>query len=208
LTPIAATHAGSMAPHGGCSSGVSVVMPAYGQAAVLPRAVRSLLRQDLSAWELIVVDDGSPDDTAAALRAFPADPRIRLIRRPHNGGLGRALNAGLDAARAPLVAYLPCDDVLHPTHLRTLASALDGDAGAIAAVASLDGSGDAIIQLVQVAHRRTADRWTERDALESDDLNLLMAQHVPPALPRPRAAAVPVDRDGARGRVRPLPRRS
>ena len=135
---------------------VSVVMPAYGQAAVLPRAIRSLLAQDLAAWELIVVDDGSPDDTTAALEPFLGDRRVRLIRGVDNGGLGRALNIGLDAARGPVVTYLPCDDVLRRGHLRTLACALDGDPRAIAAVARLEGPGDVVIQLVQVAHRLTA----------------------------------------------------
>jgi len=149
-------------------------MPAYGQAGLLPRAVRSLLGQDLAGWELIVVDHGSPDDTGAAVVPFRSEARIRYMRRERNDGLGRALNAGLDAARAPVVAYLPCDDVLHPPHLRTLVAALDGEADAVAAVADLEGDADAAIRLVQVAHRRTGDRWTERAELESDDLDLLM----------------------------------
>jgi len=148
-------------------------MPAYGQATMLPRAVGSLLAQELPAWELIVVDHGSPDDTDAALAPFLPEARIRLNRSKRNDGLGCALNAGLDAAWAPVVAYLPCDDLLHPPHLRTLVAALDADEDAVAAVARLDEEGDAVIQLVQVAHRRTADRWTERDELESDDLALL-----------------------------------
>ena len=149
-------------------------MPAYAQASLLPRAVRSLLGQDLAAWELIVVDHGSPDDTAAAVAPFLPEARVQCVRRDRNDGLGCALNAGLDAARAPVVAYLPCDDALHPAHLRTLVAALDGEADAVAAVADLDGDADSIVQLVQVAHRLTADRWAERAELESDDLNLLM----------------------------------
>jgi glycosyltransferase involved in cell wall biosynthesis len=81
---------------------VSVLTPVYGQAAFLPRAVASLRAQDRPDWELVVVDDGSPDDVAAAL---PRDARVRLLRLGANHGLGRALNAGLAAARAPVIAW-------------------------------------------------------------------------------------------------------
>ena len=106
---------------------VSVVMPVHAQAAWVPRAVGSLLAQDEEDWELVVVDDGSPDDVAAAL---PADPRISLLRLERNGGLGAALNAGLDRTTAQAVAYLPADDVWHAGHLSTLVPLLDGAAAA------------------------------------------------------------------------------
>ncbi len=81
-------------------------MPCYAQAAFLPRAVGSLLATTVPGWELLVIDDGSPDDTvpsvARALAPFRADPRVRLHRRPSNGGLGAALNAGLDRAQGPM----------------------------------------------------------------------------------------------------------
>lgn len=156
-------------------------MPCYGQAAFLPRAVGSLLASSLSGWELLVVDDGSPDDVAAALAPFRADPRIRYHRRDGNGGLGAALNTGLGLARAPLIAHLPCDDLFDPDHLAALCGAL-ADPGCVLAVSgmrhhrgerSLDGPEGHGLQLVQVAHRRTSDRWVERDELESDDLERL-----------------------------------
>lgn len=99
-------------------------MPAFDQAAFVPRAVGSLLAQIVTDLELIVVDDGSPDDVAGALAPFHPDPRVRLIRLPANRGLGAALNAGLAAARAPLIAYLPCDDLYDPGHLEALLAAL------------------------------------------------------------------------------------
>ena len=71
-------------------------------------------------WELIVVDDGSPDDTQAILAPFLDDPRIRGIRFDANRGLGRALNAGLDASSGSLIAYLPSDDVWYRDHLASL----------------------------------------------------------------------------------------
>src|SRR5919202_6331536 len=95
-------------------------MPAYRQAAFLGRAVSSLLAQTVTDWELVVVDDGSPDDTAAALAPFRRDPRLRCLRLPVNRGLGAALNAGLDGSKAPLLAYLPADDRWDPWHLERL----------------------------------------------------------------------------------------
>src|SRR3954454_11183936 len=93
LQPPTAGHA-STAPRG-------VVMPTYDQDAFLPAAVGSLLGQTLADWQLVVVDDGSPGDTAAALGAALDDPRVRLDRLNSNGGLGAALNRGLSLTSAP-----------------------------------------------------------------------------------------------------------
>jgi hypothetical protein len=159
---------------------VSVLTPAYGQAAFLGRAVASLLAQTLTNWELVVVDDGSPDATAAAVAPFQADPRVRLLRLPANRGLGAALNAGLEASGAPLVAYLPADDRWDPWHLEALCSL--AAAGTVLAWSGCRHHGDLVslgppegfgLQLVQVLHRRTGDRWVERAELESDDLDRL-----------------------------------
>lgn len=161
---------------------VSVVMPTFEQAAFIGRALDSLLAQSLHDWEAIVVDDGSQDATSAALAPWLRDPRIRCLRFGRNGGLGRALNAGLDAAHAPLLAYLPSDDVYYREHLASLAALLDGRQDAVLAhsgvrhhynrhaSATVPGEG---LQLVQCMHRRVALRWTERAALESDDLERL-----------------------------------
>lgn len=161
---------------------VSVLMPTYEQAAFLPRAVESLRAQTFADWELVVVDDGSPDGTSAAVAPFLAeDRRISFHRLPENRGLGAALNRGLDRTEAPLVAYLPSDDVLHADHLATLLSLMT-DGVALAATAC--SPPDRLLQLVQVMHRRTDDRWLERPELESDDLGRLL-----------------LDRLAARGRV-------
>ncbi len=78
---------------------VSIIVPCYKQAHLLPQAVRSVQVQSVDSWELLVVDDGSPDNTAEATAALSSvDPRVRLIRKP-NGGLSSARNAGLNAAK-------------------------------------------------------------------------------------------------------------
>lgn len=104
---------------------VSVVMPTYGQAAFLPRAVASLRRQTLTEWELVIVDDGSLDATPQTIAGLAADQRIHHVRLATNHGLGTACNVGLDLARAPLIAYLPSDDVIDAEHLSTLAVCFD-----------------------------------------------------------------------------------
>ncbi|WP_433222692.1 CDP-glycerol glycerophosphotransferase family protein [Microtetraspora malaysiensis] len=92
---------------------VTVVVIAYNDATRLPRAVGSLLRQSLHNLEIVVVDDGSTDDTARVVRDMPG---VRYVRRGTNsGGCGAPRNAGMDAARAPYVMFLDSDDEL-PRH--------------------------------------------------------------------------------------------
>ncbi|HSH22976.1 MAG TPA: glycosyltransferase [Acidimicrobiales bacterium] len=162
---------------------VSVIMPTYDQDSFLPGALASLLAQSESNWELIVVDDGSPGDTEQALGAARRDPRVRLETFDHNRGLGAALNRGLDRARGHYVAYLPSDDLYHRDHLASLAAALDATPEAILALAGVrhrhhSASPGRIegepLQLVQVLHRRTEDRWTERSELTTDDLDRML----------------------------------
>jgi glycosyltransferase involved in cell wall biosynthesis len=163
---------------------VSVVVPAHladaSQAAFLPAALDCLLAQTLGDWEAVVVDDGSPLPVEPLV---PTDPRIRLVRHDCNRGLGAALNTGLDATTARYVAYLPVDDLTVPGHLAALAGALDADDEAALAVAGVRHSYNRYalgriegrpLQLVQVMHRRTADRWVEREELVTDDLDRML----------------------------------
>ncbi|MGY1691478.1 glycosyltransferase [Geodermatophilus sp. SYSU D01105] len=154
---------------------VAVLVPVHDQAAFLPRALDGLLAQRHGDWSAVVLDDGSPDpDAVRAVMDAVGDRRLRLLRRPDNRGLGATLNTGLDVADAPVVAYLPADDVWAPDHLAALLACL-ADPGIVLARSRLtEPPGTGYEQLVQVAHRRTADRWTERAELETDDLGRLM----------------------------------
>jgi glycosyltransferase involved in cell wall biosynthesis len=90
---------------------VSVITPAYNVAPYIAATLDSALRQSFRDFELIVVDDGSTDDTATIVTGFAArDKRIRLVRKP-NGGLSSARNAALDAARGDYIALLDGDDL-------------------------------------------------------------------------------------------------
>lgn len=93
---------------------VSVVIPAHNAAGTLPDTLASARAQSYSPLEILVVDDGSTDGTAALVEAAASqDSRIRLIRQP-NSGVAAARNAGIAAARGAFVAPLDADDLWHP----------------------------------------------------------------------------------------------
>ena len=88
---------------------VTVVIPAYNRASLLPRAVTSVLAQTYEDYELIIVDDGPTDDTAEVIQSFE-DPRIRTVRHADNKGQSAAQNTGIRLARGEYVAFLDDDD--------------------------------------------------------------------------------------------------
>ncbi len=94
---------------------VSVVLPAYNAAATIAAAVRSVLRQTFSDFELLVIDDGSTDGTPEILQKF-RDSRLRILHQAH-AGLVAALNRGIEAARAPWIARMDADDICHRRRL-------------------------------------------------------------------------------------------
>ncbi len=173
---------------------MSVLMPTFEQASFLARAVASLRAQRYSQWELVVVDDGSADQTPQVLRRLAAvEQRIRILRSERNRGLGAALNRALTAARGTFVAYLPSDDVYLPEHLSLLLATLQGH-GADAAASGVHHYGvrDGV-QLVQVMHRPTEARWVERDELETDDLDRLFWSRLPEMVHTRRVTCVWTD---------------
>jgi glycosyltransferase involved in cell wall biosynthesis len=106
---------------------VTVVIPCYKQAHYLPEAVASVVAQTWSSWEIVVVDDGSPDDTAEVagrLAAQHGADRVRLLRQ-ENRGLPAARNAGFRAARGRYVLPLDADDRIKPTLLARLVEVLE-----------------------------------------------------------------------------------
>lgn len=91
---------------------VSVIIPAYNQAAYLGTALESVLDQRYYNWEVIVVNDASSDQTDAVVARY-GDPRIRLIHHQDNRGLPAARNSGLRAATGELLMLLDADDCFH-----------------------------------------------------------------------------------------------
>ncbi|MEW6750235.1 MAG: glycosyltransferase [Candidatus Latescibacterota bacterium] len=98
---------------------VSVLLPVFDAEATLAAALDTLLAQTLQEFEVVAVDDGSGDASGAVLREYERrDCRIRCITAPHEG-LIPALNRGLAACRAPLVARMDADDLCHPHRLES-----------------------------------------------------------------------------------------
>lgn len=95
---------------------VSVVIPTRDRAALLRRALESVLAQSFADYEILVVDDASGDDTAAMLAAI-ADPRLLVLRNEAPGGAPRARNRAIAAARGEFVAFLDDDDEWLPRKL-------------------------------------------------------------------------------------------
>ena len=111
---------------------VSVIIATYNQAQYVSEAIRSVLGQTYSEFELIVVDDGSTDETPLILAGIQ-DPRMRVIWQP-NAGLSAARNTGLRESSAPLVSFLDSDDYFLPDKLEVLSGFLEdhSDIGLVA----------------------------------------------------------------------------
>jgi len=99
---------------------LALVVAAYNAGRTLAGALESVLRQDYDDWEVLVVDDGSTDDTLAVAEEYARrDNRIRVFSQP-NAGTGGARNAALPHVRADFVGYLDADDLLSDDHMRTM----------------------------------------------------------------------------------------
>ncbi|WP_111431593.1 glycosyltransferase family 2 protein [Rhodobacteraceae bacterium DSL-40] len=97
---------------------VSVVTPVWNAEATLAATVASVRAQTMSDWEMLLVDDGSSDRSAALTRTLAAEePRLRLLGWPENRGAAAARNAAIAAARGRYVAFLDADDLWHPEKL-------------------------------------------------------------------------------------------
>jgi glycosyltransferase involved in cell wall biosynthesis len=124
---------------------VSVVIPCFNYGHHLSEAVETVLAQTLQSWEIIIVDDGSTDDSAAvAQRLIDAHPEasIRLISQPNSGSPGHSRNVGIAAARAPYIVTLDADDLLALDYLERCAATLDAHPEAAIAYGALQCFGD------------------------------------------------------------------
>lgn len=140
----------------------SVVIPCYGQSRFLAEAISSALEQDYPNKEIIVVDDGSPDDTLQVASSF--GDRIVYIRQC-NSGAAKARNVGIQASRGEYVAFLDADDICLAGRLSMQARILDQDprVGLVASDAHLidpTGARCGLKSRVSGAPRRASDfRW-------------------------------------------------
>ncbi len=157
---------------------VSIVLPVHRRADVVGAAVASVRAQQHEHWELVVVDDGSGDDTADAVRrAAAGDDRVRLLERP-NGGAGAARNTGLAAVRGDFVAFLDADNTWRPEHLSAaLAALLETDAPGVHTGLRMVGANNADDATASVETFRGEDGTLE-DLLAGNfiDLNALVVR--------------------------------
>jgi Glycosyl transferase family 2 len=103
-------------------------MPVFNRERFVGEAIQSVIAQDFTDLELLIVDDGSTDRTPEILRSWAQrDPRIVIVTSPGNQGIPTALNSGLHHARAPYVARLDSDDLMMPRRLAAQAAVLDSE---------------------------------------------------------------------------------
>jgi glycosyltransferase involved in cell wall biosynthesis len=113
---------------------ITVVIPVFNSARTVEETIDSALAQTFGDFEIVAVDDGSTDTSAAVLAQYAS--RIRIVSQP-NRGLSAARNAGVKAGQGELLAFLDADDAWQPDYLARMADALDKDPGCVLAYADL-----------------------------------------------------------------------
>ena len=124
----------------------SVVIPAYNAQSTIAETIDSVLAQTEANFELIVVDDGSADGTAAVVERFVGDPRVNLVRQ-ENQGTAAARNTGIAHTHAAYVSFLDNDDLWLPGYLEEMAAALDAAPAAGFAYCDAWGFDDATLRV-------------------------------------------------------------
>src|SRR5919204_1015723 len=166
---------------------VSVVIPTHDRGRVVVQAIESALAQTYRRLEVIVVDDGSTDDTADRVRCL-RDARVRYLRRPH-AGVSAARNAGIAAATGDLVAFLDSDDLWKPDKVEAEMAALaryPSAGGVFSDLEKLDGATfvPSFMRRTQVFSRLLAEREYPAGLLLSPRaLYLCLLQEVPIKMP-------------------------
>lgn len=147
---------------------VTVFIPVHNRARYVCVAVNSILAQDFEDFELLVVDDGSTDDTVATLEKFD-DPRIRIAKNGENRGIPYTRNHGLELARGEYIALLDSDDHSYPQRLGRQVAFLDRNPD-IAQVGSwcsfMDAEGEMLPKI-------------RRQPLDPDDIHAHLPFHCP-----------------------------
>ena len=111
---------------------VSVIVPVYNVASYLPEALDSIVNQTYKDLEIIIVDDGSTDDSASICEKYASsDSRIKVIHQD-NRGLSGARNTGLAHATGDLVSFIDSDDSLSPVFIESLVNAMESSSAPIA----------------------------------------------------------------------------
>ncbi len=126
---------------------VSVIIPSYNRANYLPLAVDSILAQSYSVFEIVIVDDGSSDNTVEVVQSF--GDKVRFYQQAHQG-VSAARNCGLAQARGDVIAWLDADDLWEPEFLASTVPLLESDPmldGVYAGSAHVDEAGNLLSQM-------------------------------------------------------------
>ena len=147
---------------------VSIVTPAYTAGRFIAETIHSVLAQTHNNWELIIVDDGSPDDTCSIVEQISReDCRIRLIRQRRNLGPSVARNRGLEAASGRYIAFLDADDLWLPQKLERQIQFM-GDVNAaisFTAFRRISETGDRCGRLIRIPERLTYGQLLRNTAI-------------------------------------------
>ena len=97
----------------------SVIMPVYNGEKFIDDAIHSVCAQTYDNWELIIVNDGSKDNTADVLKKYEINSQIKIIHK-ENGGVSVARNTAISASKGEYIVFLDADDVWHSNHLEVM----------------------------------------------------------------------------------------
>jgi len=147
---------------------VSVITAAYNAEPFIAETIASVQAQSLADWEMLVADDASSDRTAEIVERFAAqDPRVRLIRLEQNGGVARARNAALTAAKGRYIAFLDSDDLWLPQKLERQVGFMQRHEAAVSYTSfrRIDEEGGSPGRLVKVPARLTYRQLLKNTAI-------------------------------------------
>jgi glycosyltransferase involved in cell wall biosynthesis len=161
---------------------VTVIIPCYNAAPFLRETLESVMNQTQLPLEVLVIDDGSTDDSAAIAESF--DPPVRVIRQP-NRGESVARNRGIDEARGVWLAFLDADDLWHPTKTETLLAAATDDAVAVHCNVKMFGNSRWIsrIEKIPEAERYSVQLLLKQNTLINPCSTLLVRREHSPRFP-------------------------
>lgn len=106
---------------------VSIIMPSYNTASFISESIQSVLAQSYEDWELIIVDDCSPDDTDQVVKPYLSDERIKYLKNEKNSGAAVSRNRALREAKGKWIAFLDSDDLWMPDKLKKQVSFMENN---------------------------------------------------------------------------------
>lgn len=168
-------------------NGISIIMPTYNNASFIRNAIRSVFSQTYTKWELIIINDGSTDNTESFISDYLENQKVVYRKNSQNMGIGYSINIAMKLAKYNYIAYLPSDDFYFTNHLEVVMNEFQkNDDVILVTTGARCEIRDSLIcnkiqtisglpfnfwaQLVQTAHKRTQEKWTERDEWISEDL--------------------------------------